>query len=111
MMGAHYRGEDFPINGVEVNFNADCQVPLPRSSVRPCPAHWVPPCCILHFQTACQESQVNASDGVPYVSGTMVWTLFDYLGFASLARRDVPYPPQRPGQFHGTPLLFVLVLL
>ena len=32
------------------------------------------------FNADCTSSQTNASDGVRYVAGTMVWTLFDYYG-------------------------------
>jgi len=30
------------------------------------------------FNADCVQSQTNASNGAPYVVGTMVWTLFDY---------------------------------
>jgi beta-galactosidase/beta-glucuronidase len=45
------RGEDESVNGLQKSFNGDCQA-----------------------------SQTNRSNGVPYVVGTMVWTLFDYYG-------------------------------
>ena len=32
------------------------------------------------FNARCLENLVNASDGVAYAAGTMVWTLFDYYG-------------------------------
>jgi hypothetical protein len=32
------------------------------------------------FPAACAQSQTNISDAIPYIAGTMVWTLFDYYG-------------------------------
>ena len=33
-----------------------------------------------NFNAPCVEGQTNASNGVDYVAGSMVWTLFDYYG-------------------------------
>jgi beta-galactosidase/beta-glucuronidase len=38
------------------------------------------PCDQKAFNGRCLEQLVNASDGVDYSAGTMVWTLFDYYG-------------------------------
>ena len=37
-------------------------------------------CDQISFNARCLEQRVNASDGVEYAIGTMVWTLFDYYG-------------------------------
>jgi Glycoside hydrolase family 2 C-terminal domain 5/Domain of unknown function (DUF4982)/Glycosyl hydrolases family 2, TIM barrel domain len=37
-------------------------------------------CVQRSFNARCLERLVNASDGVDYSAGTMVWTLFDYYG-------------------------------
>lgn len=37
-------------------------------------------CTEIAFNARCLENTVNASDGVDYAVGTMVWTLFDYYG-------------------------------
>jgi len=37
-------------------------------------------CTQKSFNARCAELATNASDGVDYASGTMIWTLFDYYG-------------------------------
>jgi hypothetical protein len=37
-------------------------------------------CDQIAFNARCLDNYVNASDGVDYAAGTMVWTLFDYYG-------------------------------
>ncbi len=37
-------------------------------------------CTQVSFNARCLENTVNASDGIEYAVGTMVWTLFDYYG-------------------------------
>ena len=37
-------------------------------------------CTQISFNARCLDLMVNASDGVDYAIGTMVWTLFDYYG-------------------------------
>ncbi|CAB9511983.1 galactosidase BoGH2A [Seminavis robusta] len=42
-------------------------------------------CVQKTFNARCLERLVNASDGVAYAAGTMVWTLFDYYGEPPMA--------------------------
>lgn len=46
-------------------------------------------CDQISFNARCLDVMVNASDGVDYAIGTMVWTLFDYYGEPPFAGLEV----------------------